>query len=316
MTTALEPRREAVAGLAKFLEGRKSEIVKILPPGMSVERVVKTAILAVMSDPDIVEKCTPVSIYRSIMQATLMGLSVGDGMNEGYLVRYKTECTFRASYLGWAKLATQVDGVDMIRASVVRQNDQFRMSEHPPALEHSPQWVNGSRGNPIGAVAAAYSAKELPDGRIAHALVDYTFVTAEDLGKARKLADKYKPSPAWRDWPEEMAKKVAIRRLCKMLPRNGALSKLAGIEGAVDNGEVPMDPDIDTVEDVIQYAAPQIEAPSPQDAPPPPQDEEAPQEADQEHFGDDDLASDDESPASRSDDLKSRMIAPDYGKKE
>jgi phage RecT family recombinase len=245
--------------LAGFLEGRKGEIAKILPQGLSVERVVKTAIMAAMEHPDIGEKCTPVSIYRSIVQASLMGLTVGTGFNEGYLIRYGNSCTFRASYLGWVKVARRSDGVDMIRASVVYEHDEFTLSEQPPDLKHKPRWKNGSRGGVIGSAAVAYT---LRNGK--HELHDFTFVTAEELAKAKEIADRGKPSPSWRAWPDEMRKKVAIRRLCKMLPKNEELNRLTRIENNADNGVVDVpDPDIDNLEEIYdQRFDPPEEAPA------------------------------------------------------
>lgn len=222
-----------IQALAQFLEGRKGEIEKVLPKDLDVERVIKTAIMAAMENPDIGEKCTPVSIYRSVMQASLMGLTVGSGFNEGYFIRYGNSCAFRASYLGWSKVAMRSADVDMIRASVVYSNDGLELSEQPPSVTHKPKWEGGSRGEVIGSLACAYT---MENG--SHRLYDFTFVSAEDLESAREQADKGRPSPAWRTWTDEMRKKVAIRRLCKMLPRNDAMNSLSRLESNADNGIV------------------------------------------------------------------------------
>lgn len=264
------PSKSRVHQLSDFLEGRRDEIAKILPQNLDVERVMKTAILAAMESEDIGQKCTPLSIYRSVVQASLMGLTVGSGFNEGYFIRYKNVCTFRASYLGWVKVAQRSDGVDIIRASVVYANDYFVMAEHPPALEHRPQWKNGERGPVVGAVAVAYTVRELTDGRTAHVLYDFSFVDGEDLDQAKKLADKYKESPSWRAWPAEMQKKVAVRRLCKWLPRNDELNRLTRIENSADNGVVDVpDPDIDNVREMVHDARfDEVADPAPAQLPP------------------------------------------------
>lgn len=249
-------KRNPISELATFLEGRKKEIVKVLPEGLSVERVVKTAVMAAMENPDIGQKCTPVSIYRSVVQASLMGLTVGSGFNEGYFIRYGNACTFRASYLGWSKVATRSDGIDIIRASVVYSNDELDISEQPPAVRHKPRWVAGNRGEVVGALACAYTLRKGPDGKAYHDLFDFTFVPPEDLAAAKAQADKVKESPAWRSWPNEMRKKVAIRRLCKLLPRNDALSRLTRIENSADDGVVDVPdpealPDTDNLNEMI-----------------------------------------------------------------
>lgn len=231
-------RRNPINELAVFLEGRKQEISKVLPEGLPVDRVIKTAVMAAMENPDIGLRCTPLSIYRSVIQASLMGLTVGSGFNEGYFIRYGDACTFRASYLGWSKVATRSEGVDLIRASVVYSNDQLDISEQPPAVFHKPMWKGGTRGDVVGAIACAYTLTQTADGKTHHALYDFTFVPPEDLAAAKAQADKGRESPAWRSWPNEMRKKVAIRRLCKLLPRNEALGRLTRIENAADQGVV------------------------------------------------------------------------------
>ena len=258
-----------ISELAKFLEGRKSEIVKVLPEGLSVERVIKTAVMAAMENPDIGEKCTAVSIYRSVVQAALMGLTVGSGFNEGYFIRYGNSCTFRASYLGWAKVATRSDGIDLIRASVVFSNDEFDISEQPPSVQHTPRWAAGKRGEVLGSLACAYRVSQTTDGRTLHALYDFTFVPVEDLGAAQAMADKGQASPAWRTWPNEMRKKVAIRRLCKLLPRNDQLSRLTRIENSADNGVVDVPdpealPETDNLNEMIVDSRFEEVAPDPE----------------------------------------------------
>lgn len=228
-------KKSPINELAQFLEGRRDEIQKVLPPTLSVERVIKTAIMAAMENEDIGQKCTAVSIYRSVMQASLMGLTVGSGFNEGYFIRYGNACTFRASYLGWAKVATRSPGVDMIRASVVYSNDVLDMSEQPPSVTHKPLWQGGKRGEVVGSLACAYTMRKKNDGATVHDLYDFTFVPLEDLKAAHNMN---KSSPAWRSWPNEMRKKVAIRRLCKLLPRNDELGRLTRIENNADNGVV------------------------------------------------------------------------------
>lgn len=259
-STAVDKRQEqAVAetptnpimALKGYIESRRNEIEQILPPGMDINRVVKTAMLAAMENPEIGEKCTAMSIYRSVLQASLMGLMVGDGRSHGYFIRYGQACTFRASYLGWAEVARRSEGVDLIRASVVYENDTFEMHEHPPSLKHSRNW-SGDRGDIIGSVAVAYTTHDRPDGTKLHSMLDYAFVSSDELDQARKLADTGRASPAWKSWPDEMRKKVAVRRLCKWLPSNTELSRLTRIENNADNGLVDVpDPDIDNLEQIV-----------------------------------------------------------------
>lgn len=235
-----------VQALARYLEGRKPEIAKILPQGMNADRVVKTALMAALDNPEIGTKCSPVSIYRSVMQASLLGLTVGGGNQEAYLVPHRGECTLSVGYRGWVKCARRTEGIDIIRASVVYEMDELDITEFPPSVSHRPRLAE-DRGALVGAIAAAYSVR---DG--AHVLYDFTFVSKAELDAAQRQAGK---SPAWSTWGDEMRKKVAIRRLCKMLPTNADLDRLQSIEGAVDSGRVPLDAEIDGPHIVVEEAA-------------------------------------------------------------
>lgn len=245
---------KSLARLARFIEERRREIAKIVPKGKNVDQVIKTALIAAMEDSQIIEKCTPLSIYRSVMQAAMMDVSVGRGMNEAYLIRYGNSCTLRVSYLGLMKIARRSPGVDVIRASVVYEMDEFDPSEQPPSLLHRCSYI-GDRGERVGAVAAAYTLNRAEDGTTTHVLVDFAFVSEDELQEAQAQAESKRESPAWRKWPNEMAKKVAVRRLVKTLPRTDDLNRVIGIESNADEGvcDVPdpaIDSDMDRVVDV------------------------------------------------------------------
>lgn len=265
-------KRDPLRELSAFMKSRRSEIGKVLPAGMTVDRVIKAAIMAAMEDQDILQGCTHLSIYRSVMQCALMGLEVGSGFNEGYFIRYQDVCTFHASYIGWCKVATRSDGIDMLRASLVCANDDLDVVEQPPSVVHKPRWRQGQRGDTVGALACAYTLRKDDQGKRQHDLVDFTFVPIEDLEKARALGGK-----GWQQWPGEMQKKTAIRRLCKFLPRNNDLARLTRIENNADDGVVDVPdpdalPDTDNLDHMVVDARFEEAAndPEPEPAPAPP----------------------------------------------
>jgi len=247
----LEKREEPSVALSAFLTSKKHEIAKIVPPGLSPEKVIKTAMMAAMDNPSILRSCSPASIYKSILQASLMGLTVGNGYNEGYLIPHQGQCTFRAGYRGWVKVAKRSPEVDVIRASVIYAQDNIDISEMPPSVTHSPK-LTGERGECIGAVAVAY--KVVAGGE--HLLFDFTYMTREELDQVEVQANQYKKSPAWGSWRDEMRKKSVIRRLCKMLPGNEELDKLQAVESAADNGTVFQDPDLQTIDVALEEDLP------------------------------------------------------------
>lgn len=242
MSQAMQKKSQSpILRFESLLAAKKQELQTIMPQGVSVDKFIKTAKLAMMSQPDVLASCDEMSVYRSVMQASLMNLVAGNGFTEGYYIPYNGECTFRASYKGWVKIARRTKGVDLIRASVVYENDDFEISEMPPRVEHKPSL--GQRGKCIGAVAVAYTAKINGE----YALFDFTFMSNEDLEKARALGARNGP---WDKWGDEMRKKTVIRRLCKMLPidDNGDLDRLQAIENSADNGVSYVDPELTVID--------------------------------------------------------------------
>jgi recombination protein RecT len=223
--------------LTQLLESKQETLQALMPQGFDAKRLLKIAIVAVNENPEIAT-CSPFSVYRSVAQAMQLGLEPGKASGEAYLIPYKGECTFQASYRGWLKIA-RGPNVRQIHAAVVYDKDNFRFSEAPKTVLHEPN-LDGDRGKLRGAYAVAYDH----EGRV----FDATWVTADELKKANDLS---KNSPAWKNWGDEMRKKVAIKRLCKTLPLDTRGKKLVQIEAGQDAGSL-IDPDIDTAEDIIE----------------------------------------------------------------
>jgi len=226
--------------LVQFLESKKLEVAKVAPDGRSVDELVKMAVVAVTDAPKVLE-CSPVSIYRSFMQTAQMGLSLSPILNEAHLIPYGGTCTLQIGYRGWIKLAKQSGEVRDIYAEIVCENDSFKVTKGlAPDLQH--ELAIAKRGVPTHVYAVAL----FTDGYARFEVVPWS-----DIEKVKQLSKRgSKINPAWAMWPDEMAKKVAIKRLVKTLPLGDALARANSIENKAQEG-VFVDSEIDEIEDVI-----------------------------------------------------------------
>jgi recombination protein RecT len=104
-----------------------------------------------------------------------------------------------------AKRSGEIVGLS---ANVVHKLDTFDLDLGTAnTLVHKP--AHGDRGEPIGAYSIA---------RTSYGHHEIEWLDWDDISKVRGVAESRGKSPAWSQWPEEMARKTAIRRLAKRLP--------------------------------------------------------------------------------------------------
>ena len=119
-----------------------------------------------------------------------------------------------------------------IDAKVVYANDEFEYEEgteqklkHVPTLEED-----------RGEIVAAYAIAKFADGE-----VQIEVLTKADIEKIRKSSASQ--GGPWSNWYDEMARKSAVRRLCKYLPYDPVLEKALDHATEVDSGvRMALDP--------------------------------------------------------------------------
>lgn len=154
-------------------------------------------------------QCGPESVVGAVIQAAQLGLEVDNGLGHAYLVPYKGDCTLIIGYRGLVELARRTGQISTIFAAVVHENDEFEYAlGTDPKVHHVPR--TSSRGLPTH----VYAVAKLADGA-----TQFDVLSVEDVEAVRKRSPGgAKGSGPWAtDWAE-MAKKTALRRLCKMLP--------------------------------------------------------------------------------------------------
>lgn len=229
--------KDKIQAVHQLLMARREEIARIVGDSQQTERLLMSAVIEAANNPQL-QGCTPASVVRAVMQAAILRLDLASGLGEAYLVPFAEVCTLIPGYRGFQKKAQEA-GYNII-CDVVYSKDRFLFAKAPPRVEHEP-CLDDDRGEFLGVYAVAYGA--------AGQIVKSEWCPPEQIAQAQKMSR----SPAWKAWPDRMARKLAIKRLCKDLPNSDGLAKLATIDDKAENGGGP-DPEIDRSPEAILEA--------------------------------------------------------------
>ncbi|MZR63823.1 recombinase RecT [Alcanivorax sp. DP30] len=221
----------AIAPIQQFqqeIQAQHKELKSILPDHLPVERFIKTAMIAIQSNPDLLNADRQ-SLFTSLQRCA------GDGLvpdnREAALVQFNTNVGTRDNpnwvqkiqYMpmvdGVLKRARQSGEVSVITARAVHQNDQFDywVDEDGEHLKHRPNFA-GDRGPMI----LVYAMARMKTGDV---IVEP--MTMADVEKVRSASKTGAYGP-WKDWFERMALKSALHRLARRLPNSSEIMEMLG----------------------------------------------------------------------------------------
>lgn len=120
----------------ELIESHKRQIALALPKHLNADRMARIALTEFSKNPDL-KKCTPTSIFASIIIASQMGLEPGVG-GQGYLIPYRDVCTFVPGWRGLVDLVSRA-GRASVHTGAVRATDDFEYELGTrPFLRHVP----------------------------------------------------------------------------------------------------------------------------------------------------------------------------------
>lgn len=234
-------------------EAFKKQLSEVAGKFMTPEAMTRLVLVATSRSPKLLE-CTPESVLRCLMDAAVLKVRPGGVMGRGYLIpRWnskigKNEACFDPGYRGLADIARRSGEIKRISSGAVHENDYFDyVMGTEERLTHKPR-MDGPRGR----LLCSYAVAEFKDGG-----TQVEVVLREDLDKIRNSSTS-KGGP-WSDWEDEMARKSAVRRLCKSLPYSDELEtavELATKTELSDVGDFVIDTDGVVVDDEPVAAQP------------------------------------------------------------
>jgi len=208
------------------MQNQSAELAAILPDHLSVERFIKTAMMAIQNNPELLNADRQ-SLFNSLARCA------GDGLvpdnREAALIEFKANLGTKDApnwgkkiqYMpmvdGVLKRARQSGEVSLITARAVYQNDKFDywVDEHGEHINHRPLFI-GERGPMI----LVYAMAKMKTGDVA-----IEPMTMEDIERV-KASSKTSSFGPWKDWFDRMALKSALHRLARRLPNSSEIMEM------------------------------------------------------------------------------------------
>jgi len=218
--------------LVKLIDNFKPQIRAALPKHITPERMTRIIMTEVRKNPQLAE-CDRASFFGSVIQCAQLGLEPGTGLGHAYLLPYRNkgnmEVQLIVGYQGMIDLAER-SGKVTIDAHVVYENDEFDFELGlSPTISHKPYFGDGDRGP----VKGAYAVARYSDGR-----TKFRVLSQGDIEKARNSSKSGKSNySSWSTHYDEMARKTAVRRLFKLLPKSPEMARVQEIEDKAEVGE-------------------------------------------------------------------------------
>lgn len=277
------PRLQEVS---KMLMSRKDRIVSVLPKGVDGELVIKKALVAYQNNPELL-KCTPASLFHSVVEAVTNGLEIGGTKAQAYVVPYGDKATLQIGYKGLLELLRRTGQLLESEFELVHEGDTFEFELGDQAkLKLIPSLDSGRQSRPVTHVYARFKLKDggvvrnvWTAGQVnAHRdLYSVAYNRAESYRKRqvknKQKIDPQRLSPWHKNW-REMAIKTVVRDTFGRgrLPMSESIQQLIERDRQIEQG-MTIDSDA-SFDEVLTPDARLLESPQVPPAPPVPTQEE------------------------------------------
>lgn len=183
------------------------------PNNYSVGNALKSAYLMLQQattrdKKPVLQACTQESIANSLLDMVVQGLN--PTKQQCYFIPYGNQLTLSRSYLGTIALTKRLKGVKDVVAYPIYKNDKLdigfdiltgktKINEFKPALDHKAQDLIGALGIVVGENEILY----------------LEYMNMEQIRNAWNQGTMKGNSPAHKNFPDQMAIKTVINRVCK-----------------------------------------------------------------------------------------------------
>lgn len=229
-----------VAAFSGFLDKLKPQLALALPKHMNADRMARLALTAFSTTPAL-QQCTPQSIAGCIMTAAQLGLEPGIG-GQGYLIPYKTTCTFVPGWKGLVDLVAR-SGRATVWTGAVYEGDEFDYQlGDAPYCRHKP-------GDNEGKFTHVYAIGRVKDAQMPVIEVWSRAKVEKHLKQYNKVGDRHYAKASENNF-EMYARKVALLQVLKYMPASIELANAITVSHAAEEGRgVVLDGDYVTVQE-------------------------------------------------------------------
>jgi recombination protein RecT len=228
-----------------FIQSHRADFIRVIPKHLTPERLLRIAESSIRRSPDIAI-CTPASIVRSVMEASILGLEPGV-LGDGWLIAYNVsvkqggdwhkvkECQFQPGYQGLTKLAIQSKSVASINVGAVYADDVLDYAlGSSPYLKHRPSLA--VRAVDTKAILYYCAIKLVSGGK------QLTVMSLADVERIRQMSmSKNSDRSPWSKHFEQMGIKTVVKRALKMVPKSPEVSRGIAMDDRREIGESSKD---------------------------------------------------------------------------
>lgn len=211
--------------------GTLNRLAQALPKHLNAETFAAITLTVVSKNPEL-GRCTPVSFMSSVIQAAELGLSLQNGLGLAYLIPFRdnkaneTVCAFIPGYRGLIELAHRTGNIRKIEAVPVYHGDDFRVRMGMDSnIEHEP-WAMMNGETSDAAITHVYAYVIFKDGT-----KQFEVMSRQQIDAIR---DRGRKNPVWNSDYGEMARKTALRRLCKHIPLSPEMARAVAADAETD----------------------------------------------------------------------------------
>lgn len=230
MSTAIATEKKplsAVAELSNFMGKLKGQMAMALPKHMNADRMTRLALTAFSTNHDL-QKCSFESIAGSIMVASQMGLEPGVN-GQGYLIPYKTRCTFVPGWKGIVDIANR-SGRSSVWTGAVFVGDEFDYAlGDRPFITHKPGHSLGHADDLLYVYAV---------GRVRDS--EWPIIEIWNMQKIWAHRDHYNKVGGRHysfENPEMYARKIPLLQVLKYMPSSVELAVAIDVSNAAEAGK-------------------------------------------------------------------------------
>lgn len=214
MSTELQKKESITLQVLSRVKSLQQCGAIMLPPDYSTENALKAAdlVLQDMTTKDgkpVLEICTKPSIANALLTMITEGLTVMK--KQGAFVVYGNKLTWQREYFGTVAMAKRYSGVKDVRAIVVYEGDVLKYSIDPlTGIKRLVQHDQDPEDIDMNKIKGAYAILIEEDGTPV-----FEYMTMNQIRKSWMQGAARGNSPAHQNFPDEMAKKTVINRICK-----------------------------------------------------------------------------------------------------